>query len=170
MNARDQLAGELADADHDRLLDELAEIDGHGVQPDPHAPPTDGSPFATGTQGYAWMADWCNKCTRDGDIDAGLGCPLLLVALTGQTPGEWVPVRTGGYVCVSYSEDPADTPTRHDDLDQLALLPEPEHVVPPRVAVVRHALFRAGQAVMRRRLTRTVELPAFRSAPDSQEN
>ncbi|RJQ68101.1 hypothetical protein D5S17_32890 [Pseudonocardiaceae bacterium YIM PH 21723] len=52
-----------------------------------------GSPFSNGTMGYAWEAQWCARCLRDAPFRAGItvqGCPLLLIALAGRTPAEWL--------------------------------------------------------------------------------
>lgn len=94
--------------------------------------------FSNGTEGYAWTGEWCDTCVRDRGtrLDAGhpdydeTGCPLLMVALLGRTPVEWVeqpweqvkgepegvvaPVLGGTYECSEYLRDP-DT---DDDDDQ----------------------------------------------------
>lgn len=50
--------------------------------------------FSNGTEGHAWEANWCARCTRDAPFRNGLkgarGCPLLLVALHDRTPAEWL--------------------------------------------------------------------------------
>lgn len=46
-------------------------------------------PFSNGTEGYAWMANWCDECVHN-DEEAELWCPILTVALLGSTPAEWV--------------------------------------------------------------------------------
>ena len=48
-----------------------------------------GSPFSNGTEGYAWMGNWCERCTNN-DEETELWCPLLTVALLGKTPVEWI--------------------------------------------------------------------------------
>jgi hypothetical protein len=48
-----------------------------------------GSPFSNGTEGYSWMANWCDECTNN-DEATELWCPILSVALLGKTPAEWV--------------------------------------------------------------------------------
>ena len=53
----------------------------------------EGSPFSNGTEGYGWMANWCDRCTRDAPFRNGIssqGCPLLLIALSERTPAEWL--------------------------------------------------------------------------------
>lgn len=53
----------------------------------------EGSPFSNGTEGECWQAHWCDRCLRDAPFRNGItstGCPLLLVALSGRTPVEWL--------------------------------------------------------------------------------
>jgi len=53
----------------------------------------EGAPFSNGTEGYGWMANWCDRCTRDAPFRNGIspqGCPLLLIALSERTPAEWL--------------------------------------------------------------------------------
>jgi hypothetical protein len=54
----------------------------------------DGAPFSNGTEGYAWQSQWCDRCLVDAPFRNGLkgatGCPLLLIALGGKTPAEWI--------------------------------------------------------------------------------
>ena len=85
--------------------------------------------FSNGTEGYAWMDAWCDRCvhdkgTRDGTDDAG--CPLVRVALMERTPSEWLeqpwqqvtgrpegvtaPVLGDTYHCVEFR--PEDDPDR----------------------------------------------------------
>lgn len=88
----------------------------------------DQPPFSNGTEGYAWTDNWCDTCihdkgARDGSDESG--CPLLLVALMGRTPVEWIeqpwqqikgrpegetaPVLGDTYHCTEYrSEDEGD--------------------------------------------------------------
>lgn len=52
-------------------------------------------PFSNGTEGYGWMANWCDGCLRDAPFRNGLkgasGCPLIAVAMLEQkTPAEWL--------------------------------------------------------------------------------
>ncbi len=42
--------------------------------------------FSNGSEGDAWMENWCYRCRHDQSEE---GCPLLLVAMLGQTPAEW---------------------------------------------------------------------------------
>jgi hypothetical protein len=51
-------------------------------------------PFSNGTEGYGWMANWCDRCLCDApfrNTGKGSGCPLIGVAmLAGRTPAEWL--------------------------------------------------------------------------------
>lgn len=74
----------------------------------------DGSPFSNSDQGYAWMALWCARCLRDVPFRNGInatGCPILLVAMTGKTPAQWLPGKDDarGYQCSEFR--PIGTPT-----------------------------------------------------------
>lgn len=49
--------------------------------------------FSNGTEGYGWMANWCDRCLRDAPFRNGIartGCELILIALDGKTPAEWL--------------------------------------------------------------------------------
>lgn len=53
----------------------------------------DGSPFSNSDQGYGWMAANCDRCIHDKPAregNDGQGCPLILVALIGRTPAQWL--------------------------------------------------------------------------------
>lgn len=66
----------------------------------------DERPFSNGTEGYGWMENWCwrpchnpaEKAWQDYEDgkrkhphkDYPGGCPLLLAALMGKTPAEWL--------------------------------------------------------------------------------
>lgn len=72
--------------------------------------------FANGTEGDAWMANWCERCAVDQPHREGrddIGCPLILVAIQGRTPAEWLdgPRDEHGrysmanqYTCTNYEE------------------------------------------------------------------
>ena len=50
-------------------------------------------PFSNSTEGEEWMANWCYRCLVDAPYRNGIsptGCPLILTALLGQTPAEWI--------------------------------------------------------------------------------
>jgi hypothetical protein len=52
-----------------------------------------GSPFSNSDEGIAWMANWCDRCVHDRPArrgDDGNGCHLILIALCGKTPSEWM--------------------------------------------------------------------------------
>jgi hypothetical protein len=50
-------------------------------------------PFANSTEGETWMSNWCDRCLVDAPYRNGIsptGCPLIVTALIGQTPAEWI--------------------------------------------------------------------------------
>jgi hypothetical protein len=93
--------------------------------------------FSNGTEGYAWMANWCDECVNN-DEETELWCPLLTVALLQRTPVEWVEQPWGQvkgapegetaprlgdtYHCTEFRQRPE--PGDEDD-------PEPEPEPPP---------------------------------------
>lgn len=97
----------------------------------------EGSPFSNGTEGYAWIENWCAECVHN-DEETELYCPILTVSLLHFTPKEWVeqpwqqipgrpegetaPVLGGQYVCTEFERRP------DDDGDDGA---EPEPEPPP---------------------------------------
>ena len=54
--------------------------------------------FSNGTEGYAWMAEWCNRCANDHDFshvensDGADGCEIVLRSMRGtnEVIPEWV--------------------------------------------------------------------------------
>lgn len=97
----------------------------------------DGSPFSNGTEGMAWMENWCERCVHD-DEERNVFCPLVTVAMLGKTPAEWIeekPFSLGDrYTCVEFRDQdgPGDTEPQPvpDPPDQLVLLPrEPYEAV-----------------------------------------
>lgn len=76
-----------------------------------HATAREGSPFSNSTDGDAWMANNCERCIND----KGDGCPLILVALIGKTPAEWIekdPLSLDRYTCIHFrDEDDGPGPT-----------------------------------------------------------
>lgn len=55
----------------------------------PERPPM----FANGTEFYAWMANWCDRCAHDAAFqkdESPEGCPLLLAHFSGVVPSEWM--------------------------------------------------------------------------------
>lgn len=84
----------------------------------------DERPFSNGTEGYAWTGNWCDTCVHDKGARDGTdpkGCPLLMIALMGRTPAEWIeqpwgqikgrpegetaPALGDTYHCTEYVED-----------------------------------------------------------------
>ncbi len=80
----------------------------------------DGSPFSNGFEYDHWAANWCDRpCLHDGPFQRGetdLGCPLLMVALMGKTPSEWLEQDRGRlgdqYHCVEFRDE--DDPGGHE--------------------------------------------------------
>lgn len=67
-----------------------------------------GAPFSNSTDGFGWMAIWCEECTREPD------CPLLVVALMNRTPAAWTvrdPAAINKYTCTEFEKSTADDPT-----------------------------------------------------------
>jgi hypothetical protein len=96
-----------------------------------YAAAKDRRPFSNGTEGFAWMGNWCDQCvhdkgTRDGSDETG--CPLVMVALMQRTPVEWLDQTENGhrlgdtYHCTEFVDED-DGP---DDPE-----PEPEPEPPP---------------------------------------
>lgn len=54
--------------------------------------PHDQPAFSNGTMWEIWQERWCFRCVNDSPelVDRGEGCPLILTALCGKTPVEWV--------------------------------------------------------------------------------
>jgi hypothetical protein len=53
---------------------------------DAEATAADRSPFSNGFEWDVWSARWCHRCLNDANED----CPLILVAMLGKTPSQWV--------------------------------------------------------------------------------
>jgi hypothetical protein len=80
----------------------------------------EGSPFSNGTEGECWTANWCGRCVHDKAFREGkasTGCDLMLIALCGKTPVEWM--RQDGhrlgdqYHCIEFRDErdgPKDPP------------------------------------------------------------
>lgn len=77
------------------------------------------SAFSNGTEGYDWMYRWCDRCQHpvekawqaysNGKRKTQMkgyegGCPLLMAALCGHTPAEWLEQADGidRYHCVEF--------------------------------------------------------------------
>ncbi len=92
-------------------------------------------PFSNGTEGYAWMSQWCDRCMVDAPFRNGIsatGCDLLLTALTGQTPDEWIEQERWSlysrYHCINFKppgwRDPEPRPQPEPQPDGLFDRPE----------------------------------------------
>lgn len=107
--------------------------------------------FSNGTEGYAWTGTWCDTCIYDRSArdeekyppdpaNGGLlGCPILAVAILGQTPEEWseqpwrqirgrpegetAPALGEKFTCSEYFRDP--------DIDEDDGPDNPPHNPPP---------------------------------------
>jgi hypothetical protein len=124
---------------------------------------TDQPPFSNGTEGYGWMENWCwAPCQQPDEVawqryeaglrktDPGGGCPLILCALMGKTPIEWLDQWDGEgpypiadrYHCIEFrppggggGDDPFGGPPAHpprakrEPKDMDGLFPRPERRV-----------------------------------------
>lgn len=121
----------------------------------------DSPPFSNGTEGYAWMENWCYRpCMNPAETawrryeegkrktppkDYPGGCPLILAAMLGKTPLEWLeqPELDGAivlgdqYHCIEFRPPddgggndgprrPRPRGGRRPSKNQLALFPQPE--------------------------------------------
>ena len=96
----------------------------------------DGSPFSNGTLGEMWMGNWCDRCLVDAPYRNGLngtGCSLILVALVGKTPAEWMETdRLQDYVCLEArfpGDGRCEPRPKPDPLGMGELFPRPEREV-----------------------------------------
>jgi hypothetical protein len=126
---------------------------------------TDTPPFSNGTEGYGWMENWCfAPCQQPEEVawqryeegkrktppKSGTGCPLILCALTGKTPIEWIdqwtdqrqpPPLYDRYHCIEFrgpddgGDDPFGGPTarppraKREPKNMDGLFPRPERRV-----------------------------------------
>ena len=118
----------------------------------------DQPPFSNGTEFYGWAEVWCwAPCHNPAEVawqryengqrktapkDFPGGCPLILCALMGRTPTEWLeqPLRDGlitlgdQYHCIEFrgpddgGGDPAPRP-RREPPNMDGLFPRPERAV-----------------------------------------
>lgn len=104
----------------------------------------EGSPFSNGTEGYAWMANNCQRCVHDKPArndDYENGCPLILVAYLGKTPGEWMEANPYGlgdrYTCLYFRDEndggPGEPTPIPDPPGQEGLFPRDEFERPGRM-------------------------------------
>jgi hypothetical protein len=100
--------------------------------------------FSNGTEGYAWMENWCESCVHDKPAREERpedGCPLIMVAFMSRTPSEWMeqpwqqikgmpegqtaPVLGDTYHCVEFRDEddpgPGYEPVDPVSPDQLEL-------------------------------------------------
>lgn len=98
----------------------------------------DEAPFSNGSQGYGWMANWCDRCIHDKPAREGRdgeGCPLVLVALMGKTPIQWLAETEeawvyGDFHCIEFrgeDDGPTDPQPIPDPPGQLTLLPREDY-------------------------------------------
>lgn len=109
------------------------------------------SPFSNGTEGYDWMYRWCGRCQHpvekawrayeDGKRKTQLkgyegGCPLLMAAMVGHTPAEWLEQEEGldRYHCIEFrgpddGRGGGEPRPRRDPTGMDALFPRPERAV-----------------------------------------
>jgi hypothetical protein len=117
----------------------------------------DEPPFSNGTEFYGWMENWCwAPCQQPDEVawqryeegkrktppKSGTGCPLILAALMGRTPIEWLDTWDGDspyplgdrYHCIEFrgpddgGGDPQPRP-RREPPNQLGLFERPERRV-----------------------------------------
>lgn len=78
----------------------------------PSADPLDEAPFSNSDEGYAWQANWCERCIHDLPAREGRdedACGIWTLALAGMTPGEWL--RQPGdrwadrYHCIEFRDE-----------------------------------------------------------------
>jgi hypothetical protein len=108
----------------------------------------DEPPFSNGTEGYDWMENWCwapchtpvekawQECEageREAEDWFQGGCPLILVAMMGRTPSEWLPQSDfGDFHCIEFrgpddlgGDEPQPVPDP-PGMDALFERPEPQ--------------------------------------------
>ena len=84
-----------------------------------------GPAFSNGTEYEMWKENWCYRCTRDAAFQRGEtddGCPLLLTAICGDIPGEWMEQPRDrypfdAYHCIDFRgpDDPDQEPRPQPD-------------------------------------------------------
>jgi hypothetical protein len=72
--------------------------------------------FSNGTEGYAWMDNWCwHPCKKDRNED----CPLIMASIMGVTPIEWTEVErfslADRYNCSEFEPDDRDGDDREPE-------------------------------------------------------
>jgi hypothetical protein len=92
-------------------------------------------PFSNGTSGKIWMGGWCDRCLVDAPFRNGIngtGGPVLLVALMGKTPAEWLEVGVQSYTCLEarFPGDDGGLPRpKPEPRGMSGLFPRPEREV-----------------------------------------
>lgn len=108
----------------------------------PSVTPRDGSPFSNSTEGCAFTANWCDRCVHDKPARQDRyedACGILLLALCGQTPGEWIEQEWGEkgppvdrYHCIEFRDENEPPPPRTTPLPtppgQGELIPQEPYV------------------------------------------
>ena len=92
----------------------------------PTAKPLDKMPFSNSTEGMAFTGNWCDRCIHDKPAREDRyedACGILLLALTNQTPGEWIEQEWGAsgppvdrYHCVEFRDENEPPPPRTEPL------------------------------------------------------
>lgn len=82
--------------------------------------------FSNGTMGHLWMGQWCANCRHDSEelVDAGEGCPLIMISLMGKTPAEWTTPtphgrNLGNYTCTEYEPEEDDDEPPPPDVEPI---------------------------------------------------
>ncbi|MEW1754106.1 hypothetical protein [Streptomyces angustmyceticus] len=99
--------------------------------------------FSNSDEGLGWMENWCGRCIHDkaqrAETPTGPGCPLVMVALMGRRPIQWLdgPRDEHGrysiadqYHCVEYRHEddgPAEPQPIPDPPGQLTLAPRTDY-------------------------------------------
>lgn len=108
----------------------------------------DVSPFSNGTEWEIWAANWCwRPCMNPVEAnwqryedgkgpapeDFPGGCPLILVAMMGKTPSEWIEQPDNGYQndyhCIEFRDEEGDGGEPEpvpDPPGMIELFPRPE--------------------------------------------
>jgi hypothetical protein len=119
----------------------------------------DGSPFSNGTEWEIWAANWCwapcmnpveaawqryEEGKGEAPEDFPGGCPLILAAMMGKTPIEWLEQPEDSpdrFHCIEFRDEEGDGGEPKpipDDPDQQELFPRPEPqtrmLAPERIA------------------------------------
>jgi hypothetical protein len=105
------------------------------------------SPFSNGTEGECWMENNCHRCINDAPTrrdEWDKGCPLIMVALLGKTPVEWMETNPYGlgnrYMCIYFRDEndgpgPEEPTPIPDPPGQDALFPRDDFERPARMYV-----------------------------------